>query len=344
MIRMKQEFIDLAHGAGGTKMDELLELIMKNIKYRKVGEGIGLDEKDDGATIQIGNKRIVTSIDGHTVHPIFFPGGDLGKLAITGTINDICVMGAKPLAILSSIIIEEGFPVKKLQKIIDSLAKTAEENQVAIIAGDTKVMPRGTIDEMVITTAGIGIIEDEQLNIQDSNLQPGDKLIISGTVGDHGIALMAGREGISFETELVSDVASVREIVEAALKVGGVVAMKDPTRGGLASALNEFAEKSNVSLWLEDEKIPIAPAVYAASEMLGLEPLGVTCEGRVLLAVKAEKATEVLKAIKELPLGKNAAIIGEVRAERPGYVLSKTVVGGHRIIEKPIGEQIPRVC
>lgn len=344
MIRMKQEFIDLAHGAGGTKMDELLELIMKNIKYRKVGEGIGLDEKDDGATIQIGNKRVVTSIDGHTVHPIFFPGGDLGKLAITGTINDICVMGAKPLAILSSIIIEEGFPVKKLQKIIDSLAKTAEENQVAIIAGDTKVMPRGTIDEMVITTAGIGIIEDEQLDIQDSNLQPGDKLIISGTVGDHGIALMAGREGISFETELVSDVASVREIVEAALKVGGVVAMKDPTRGGLASALNEFAEKSNVSLWLEDEKIPIAPAVYAASEMLGLEPLGVTCEGRVLLAVKAEKATEILKAIKELPLGKNAAIIGEVRAERPGYVLSKTVVGGHRIIEKPIGEQIPRVC
>ncbi|MCF2142691.1 MAG: hydrogenase expression/formation protein HypE [Candidatus Heimdallarchaeota archaeon] len=341
---MKQEFIDLAHGAGGTKMDELLELIMKNIKYRKVGEGIGLDEKDDGATIQIGNKRVVTSIDGHTVHPIFFPGGDLGKLAITGTINDICVMGAKPLAILSSIIIEEGFPVKKLQKIIDSLAKTAEENQVAIIAGDTKVMPRGTIDEMVITTAGIGIIEDEQLDIQDSNLQPGDKLIISGTVGDHGIALMAGREGISFETELVSDVASVREIVEAALKVGGVVAMKDPTRGGLASALNEFAEKSNVSLWLEDEKIPIAPAVYAASEMLGLEPLGVTCEGRVLLAVKAEKATEILKAIKELPLGKNAAIIGEVRAERPGYVLSKTVVGGHRIIEKPIGEQIPRVC
>ncbi len=344
MIRMKQEFIDLAHGAGGTKMDELLELIMKNIKYRKVGEGIGLDEKDDGATIPIGNKRIVTSIDGHTVHPIFFPGGDLGKLAITGTINDICVMGAKPLAILSSIIIEEGFPVKKLQAIIDSLAKTAEENQVAIIAGDTKVMPRGTIDEMVITTAGIGFIEDEQLDIQDSNLQPGDKLIISGTVGDHGIALMAGREGISFETELVSDVASVREIVEAALKVGGVVAMKDPTRGGLASALNEFAEKSNVSLWLEDEKIPIAPAVYAASEMLGLEPLGVTCEGRVLLAVKAEKATEVLKAIKELPLGKNAAIIGEVRAERPRYVLSKTVVGGHRIIEKPIGEQIPRVC
>ncbi|NHJ87178.1 MAG: hydrogenase expression/formation protein HypE [Asgard group archaeon] len=341
---MPIEFVDLAHGAGGKKMDELLEIVMKNIIHRKIGDGIGLDEKDDGATIRIGNQRIVTSIDGHTIHPIFFPGGDLGKLAITGTINDICVMGGKPLAILSSIIIEEGFPVKNLQKIVDSLAKTAEENGVAIIAGDTKVMPRGTLDEMIIVTAGIGVIEDDKLDIRDSNLKPSDKIIISGTVGDHGIALMAGREGISFETELKSDVASVQDIVNAALKIGGVVAMKDPTRGGLASALNEFSEKSKVSLWLEDELIPIDPAVKAASEMLGLEPLGVTCEGRVLLGVKAEKAEEVLASIKELPNGKKAVIIGEVKEERPGFVFSKTIVGGHRIIEKPIGEQIPRVC
>ncbi|MHA1221145.1 MAG: hydrogenase expression/formation protein HypE [Candidatus Heimdallarchaeota archaeon] len=341
---MLPEFVDLAHGAGGKKMDELLEVIMKNITLRKVGEGIGLDEKDDGATIQIGNKRIVTSIDGHTIHPIFFPGGDLGQLAITGTINDISVMGGMPLAILSSIIIEEGFPIKDLKKIVDSLAYTAEKNNVAIIAGDTKVMPRGTLDKIIIVTAGIGIIEDDTLDIRDSNLKPGDKIIVSGTVGDHGIALMAGREGISFETELVSDVGSVVNIVNAALNVGGIVAMKDPTRGGLASALNEFAEKSNVSLWLEDEIIPVAPAVTAASEMLGLEPLGVTCEGRVLIGVQADKAEQVLAAIKAQPNGENAAIIGEVRAERPGFVLSKTIVGGHRIIEKPIGEQIPRVC
>lgn len=344
LIEMKPEFVDLAHGAGGTKMDELLEIVMKNITLRKVGDGIGLDEKDDGATIKIGNKRIVTSIDGHTVHPIFFPGGDLGQLAITGTINDICVMGGKPIAILSSIIIEEGFPIKSLKKIVDSIAKTAEENNVAIIAGDTKVMPRGTLDEMIVVTAGIGIIEDGNLDIRDSNLKPGDKLIISGTVGDHGISLMAGREGISFETELVSDVAAVQDIVQAALNIGGIVAMKDPTRGGLAAALNEFSVKSKVSLWLEDEKIPIAPAVNAASEMLGLEPLGVTCEGRVLIGVKTDKAEEVLTAIKKLPNGKNAAIIGEVKSERPGYVFSKTIIGGHRIIEKPIGEQIPRVC
>ena len=341
---MKPEFVEIAHGAGGTKMDELLEIVMKNISLRNIGNGIGLDEKDDGATIAIDKKRLVTSIDGHTVHPIFFPGGDLGQLAITGTINDICVMGGKPIAILSSIIIEEGLPIDDLIKIVDSIAKTAKENNVAIIAGDTKVMPRGTLDKMIVVTAGIGIIESEDLDIRDSNLKPGHKLIISGTVGDHGIALMAGREGISFDTELVSDVTSVQDIVDAALQIGGVVAMKDPTRGGLASALNEFAEKSNVSLWLEDEKIPIDPAVNAASEMLGLEPLGVTCEGRVLFGVEGDKAEEVLKAIRKLPNGKKAEIIGEVKAERPGYVLSKTIVGGHRIIEKPIGEQIPRVC
>jgi len=341
---MLPEFVEIAHGAGGKKMDEMLEIVMKNIKIRKVGEGIGLDEKDDGATIPIGKTRIVTSIDGHTVHPIFFPGGDLGELAITGTINDVCVMGGKPIAILSSIIVEEGFPIKDLQKIVDSIASTAEKNNVAIVAGDTKVMPRGTLDQMIVVTAGIGIIESEDLDIRDSKLQPGDKLIISGTVGDHGIALMAGREGISFETELVSDVTSVQDIVEAALAIGGVVSMKDPTRGGLASALNEFAEKSNVSLWLEDEKIPVDPAVTAASDMLGLEPLGVTCEGRVLFGVKADKVDAVLKAIKKTPNGAKAAIIGEVKADRPGYVFSKTIVGGHRIIEKPIGEQIPRVC
>ncbi len=341
---MIPEFVDLSHGAGGTKMDELLEIVMKNIKHRKIGDGIGLDEKDDGATIKIGSNRIVTSIDGHTVHPIFFPGGDLGKLAITGTINDIAVMGGKPLAILSSLIIEEGFPVKDLQRIVDSLAKTAEDNNVAIIAGDTKVMPRGTLDKMIVTTAGIGIIEDETIDIQDSKLKPGDKIIVSGTIGDHGIALMAGREGISFETELISDVGTVTDIVTAALKLGGIVAMKDPTRGGLASALNELSEKSKVSIWIEDEKIPINPAVNAASEMLGLDPLGVTCEGRVIIGVHAEQAEKVLNAIKQLPNGKNAIIIGEVRAERPGFVISKTIIGGHRIIEKPIGEQIPRVC
>jgi len=341
---MLPEFVEIAHGAGGKKMDEMLEIVMKNIKLRKVGDGIGLDEKDDGATIPIGKNRIVTSIDGHTVHPIFFPGGNLGELAITGTINDVCVMGGKPIAILSSIIVEEGFPMKDLQKIVDSIAETAEKNNVAIVAGDTKVMPRGTLDQMIVVTAGIGIIESDDLDIRDSKLQPGDKIIISGTVGDHGIALMAGREGISFETELVSDVTSVQDIVEAALAIGGVVSMKDPTRGGLASALNEFAEKSNVSLWLEDEKIPIDPAVNAASEMLGLEPLGVTCEGRVLFGVKADTAEAVLEAIKKTPNGSKAEIIGVVKADRPGYVFSKTIVGGHRIIEKPIGEQIPRVC
>lgn len=341
---MKPEFVEIAHGAGGQKMDELLEIVMKNIKLRRIANGVGLDEKDDGATIQLNDKRLVVSTDGHTIHPLFFPGGDLGKLAITGTINDLCVMGGEPLAILSSIIVEEGFPIETFQQIVDSMAEEADKNNVAIIAGDTKVMPRGTLDKMVIVTSGIGIIESETTDIRDSNLQSGDKIIVSGTIGDHGIALMAGREGISFETELISDVASIQNITKTALSIGGVVAMKDPTRGGLASALNEFAEKSKVSIWIEDELLPIAPAVHAASEMLGLDPLSVTCEGRVILGVKAEKAEELLKAIKNNPGGEQAVIIGEVKAEREGLVVSKTVVGGHRIIEKPIGEQIPRVC
>ncbi|MBD3191708.1 MAG: hydrogenase expression/formation protein HypE [Candidatus Heimdallarchaeota archaeon] len=341
---MRSKFVEIAHGAGGQKMDELLEIVMKNIKLRSITNGIGLDEKDDGATINLDGNRLVVSTDGHTVHPLFFPGGDLGRLAITGTINDLCVMGGKPLAILSSIIVEEGFPIETFQQIVDSMAEEAYKNNVAIIAGDTKVMPRGTLDQMIVVTSGIGIIEFEELDIRDSNIQPGDKIILSGTIGDHGIALMAGREGISFETELISDIASIQDITQTAVSIGGVVAMKDPTRGGLASALNEFAEKSKVSIWIEDELLPIAPAVHAASEMLGLDPLSVTCEGRVILGVKAEKAEELLSAIKKVPGGEQAVIIGEAKREHEGLVISKTMVGGHRIIEKPIGEQIPRVC
>ncbi|MEA2069859.1 MAG: hydrogenase expression/formation protein HypE [Asgard group archaeon] len=341
---MQPKYVELAHGAGGTKMDELLSLIMKDIVKRKIGNGIGLDEKDDGATVQIDNTKIVLTTDGHTIHPLFFPGGDLGKLAITGTVNDVCVMGAKPIGILSSIIVEEGYPIKNLQQITQSMAKTAEECKVAIIGGDTKVMPKGTLDKMVIVTTGIGILNEKNENIQDNKLQPGDKIIVSGTVGDHGIALMAGREGINFETDLISDVSSVQDLTYKALKVGGIIAMKDPTRGGLAAALNEFAAKSKVSIWVDEEAIPISKAVVAASEMLGLEPLNVACEGRVIFGVKKEKAEEVLKTLRKLKKGKNATIIGTVKKERPGMVITETLIGGHRVLEKPIGEQIPRVC
>lgn len=340
----EEEFVTLLHGGGGELMERLVkEVIVSAISRRRVGGGVGLDELCDGATIRVGNSHLVVSIDGHTIDPPFFPGGDIGRLAVAGTVNDVAVMGARPLAILDAIIVEEGFPISDLRKIVESMNATAEEAGVAIVAGDFKVMPHGKVDRITISTCGVGIVE-EGSPVLDSGAKPGDKVIVSGPVGDHGIALLAAREGLSFETDLVSDVAPIWQAIEAALRVGGVHAMKDPTRGGLAYALNEIAEKSSVSIWLDEERIPVREAVRAASEMLGLDPLEVTCEGRVVMCVDAEVAEEVLKAVRRTKYGAEAEIVGEVREERPGYVLLRTSVGGTRIVEKPLGEPIPRVC
>ncbi|MEM1798234.1 MAG: hydrogenase expression/formation protein HypE, partial [Candidatus Jordarchaeales archaeon] len=229
-----------------------------------------------------------------------------------------------------------------LRRIVKSMSDTCDEAEVALIAGDTKVMPRGKIDKIVLATAGIGFVKGDV--ICDHGIQVGDKIILTGTVGDHGIALLAAREGISFGTKLESDVAPLNETIKAALKVGGITAMKDPTRGGVAAALNSWAKKNGVSIWIREEDIPIKEEVVAASEMLGIDPLEVTCEGKALIAVRPEKAEEVLKAVRATKYGKNANIIGEVRKERPGYVIMETVVGGKRVIEEPYGEPIPRVC
>jgi len=335
--------IELSHGAGGTLMESLIkQLILPKFKKKTVG-GLGLDDLDDGASIPLGNYEIVVTTDGHTVDPIFFPGGDIGSLAVSGTINDLAVMGAKPIAITTALIIEEGFPVTDLEKIINSMAKIAEDVNVAIIAGDTKVMPKGHLDKIIIATSGIGLVKKGQV-ISDAGLKPGDKIIVTGTVGDHGIALLAVREGLNFETELKSDVAPIWETIDAALNVGGITAMKDPTRGGIASALNDLAEKSRVSIWINEDSIPIRKEVRAAAEMLGIDPLEVTNEGKAIIGVKPEYAEKVLEAIRKTKYGKYAQIIGEVEEERPGYVFLKTTVGGIRILEKPYGEPIPRVC
>ena len=335
--------IELSHGAGGTLMESLIkQLILPKFKKKTVG-GLGLDDLDDGASIPLGNHEIVVTTDGHTVDPIFFPGGDIGSLAISGTINDLAVMGAKPIAITTALIIEEGFPITDLEKIINSMAKIAEDVNVAIIAGDTKVMPKGHLDKIIIATSGIGLVKKGQI-ISDAGLKPGDKIIVTGTIGDHGIALLAVREGLDFETELKSDVAPIWETIDAALNVGGITAMKDPTRGGLASALNDLAEKSRVSIWINEDLIPIREEVRAAAEMLGIDPLEVTNEGKAIIGVKPEYAEKVLEAIRKTKYGKCAQIIGEVEEERPGYVFLKTTVGGIRILEKPYGEPIPRVC
>ncbi|MCW4049612.1 MAG: hydrogenase expression/formation protein HypE [Candidatus Bathyarchaeota archaeon] len=340
---MSDDAVKLSHGAGGSTEDTLIhELFLKLFEKRQAMNGIALDALDDGASIKLGDSEVILSIDGHTVDPIFFPGGDLGKLAVCGAVNDTAVMGATPVAVLDAIIVEEGYPMKDLRKIVKSMNETAKEAGVAIIAGDFKVMPKGSLDGMVISTTGVGILKGKR--ILDSQAKPGDKVIITGTVGDHGIALMSKREGLAFETQLTSDVSPIHETVAAALDAGEIHCMKDATRGGLAMALNDIAEKSDVSIWINHAKIPVKTSVMAASEMLGLDPLEVTCEGKAVMVVSNESAKAILEAVKKTKYGVDAEIIGEIREDRPRMVLLRTLVGGTRVLRKPMGEPIPRVC
>ncbi len=342
------KIIRLAHGAGGVLQEELIKFITKDITLKNVNNGIGVEELDDGATIPLKDydKEIVITADGHTVFPLFFPGGDLGKLSVCGTVNDILMMGAKPLALTSIIIIEEGFNFDTLQKIVHSLNSTATEACVAIIAGDTKVMPRGTLNEIIIATTGIGI-KDKKIKIVDNGLKPGDNIIITGSIGDHGTALMANREGLNISTDLESDVSILIEIFNAIKKEideNLIHAMKDPTRGGMAGALNDWASKSNVSIVIDEEKIPIKKQVSAICDMLGLDSFNIACEGRALMAVDSNQSEIILQKIKKTKLGRDAMIIGEVQKDNPGRVLLKTIVGGTRFIDMPLGEPIPRIC
>ncbi|GAB6056233.1 hydrogenase expression/formation protein HypE [Methanobacterium alkalithermotolerans] len=334
--------IGMSHGAGGEVMQNLIsDIILKNIKNKRVNGGVGLDDLDDGASIPLGDLEIVLSTDGHTVDPLFFPGGDIGKLSIAGTVNDIAVMGAKPLAITNGMVIREGFPADDLETIVKSMDAVCQETGVSIITGDTKVMEQGKLDEMIITTTGIGVVNKGEIK-RDSSLKVGDKIILSGSVGDHGMALMSYREGFGFDTDLQSDVAPIWEIVEKALAIGGVTSMKDPTRGGLANALNEIANKSGVGLLVEEDKIPLKEPVIAVSEMLGIDPYEVANEGKVIIGVEKELADETLSAIRKTRYGAQAQIIGEVTEDN--HVILETSLGGKRILEAPIADPVPRVC
>ncbi|UCC18269.1 MAG: hydrogenase expression/formation protein HypE [Promethearchaeota archaeon] len=350
MSRKKESsnVIRLAHGAGGLLQEELINFITKNIPFKNIYNGVGIDELDDGATIPLKgyDKEIVITADGHTISPLFFPGGDLGTLSITGTVNDLLMMGAEPLALTSMIIIEEGFEFKELEKIVNSMNSVAKKANIAIIAGDTKVMPRGTLNEMIIATTGIGI-KNKNIKILDNNIKIGDHIIITGSIGDHGTALMASREGLNISTDLKSDISLLLEIydvIKFEINNNYIHAMKDPTRGGLASALNEWANKSKVSLWIEEEKVPIKKQVIAICDMLGLDPYNIACEGRALMAVDPNHSENILQKLKSTEIGKNSEIIGEVKAEKPGRVFLKTIVGGTRFIDMPLGEPIPRIC
>ena len=340
--------IRLAHGAGGILQEELIEFITKNIPYKNVNHGIGVEELDDGATIPLKDygKEIVVTADGHTIYPLFFPGGDLGTLSVCGTVNDLIMMGANPLALTSMIIIEEGFEFNRLGKIINSMNSMAEKAKIAIIAGDTKVMPRGTLNEIIIATTGIGI-KDKNIKILDNNIKIGDHIIITGTIGDHGTAIMASREGLNISTDLKSDISLLLEVSNAIkFEIGNnyIHAMKDPTRGGIAAALNDWAVKSNVSIWIDEEKVPIKKQVIAICDMLGLDPYNIASEGRALLAVDPVYSRNVLEKIRSTQIGKDAEIIGKVKADNPKRVFLKTIVGGTRFVDMPLGEPIPRIC
>ena len=349
------EKIKLAQGAGGQLMDKLIkEKILKYFQKNQGNAEINLSMLDDSAVID----DIVFTTDSHTVHPIIFPGGNLGSLAVVGTINDISVMGAKPIALSAGFIVEEGLSMEVFEKIVNSMSNVAEASGVPIITGDTKVVEKGAIQEFMINTSGIGkrtSLLDDNIKIVkkyrifksrwllDSNLKNGDKIILSGNIGEHGITLMSFREGYGFETKIKSDIAPVNGLMEKALSVGGIVSAKDPTRGGLANTINEFSDKSNVGIILEEEKIPIPKGVRAACNMLGIDPLEIGNEGKVVLGAVKEKADEVLAKIKKHPLGKNAAIIGQASNKIKGVIL-ETTVGGRRILHKPLGDPVPRIC
>jgi len=348
------ENIQLAQGAGGELMDDLIKKnIIKHLAKDNSAE-VSLSELDDAAVID----DIVFSTDSHTVQPIIFPGGDLGSLAVAGTINDISVMGAKPIALSSGFIIEEGLSFNTFETIVKSMASVSKKANVPIVTGDTKVVEKGAIQEFMINTSGIGkrseilvknIDEVKRFRkmksrwLVDSNLENGDKIILSGNIGEHGVALMSFREGYGFETEIKSDVAPVNGLIEKAMIEGGIVAAKDPTRGGLSNTVNEFSDKSKVGITLYEDSVPIPIGVRSACDMLGIDPLEIGNEGKVVFAVVSEKADDVLKKIKKHPLGKNATIIGEV-TDRIRNVVIETTIGGRRILSKPLGDPVPRIC
>ena len=330
------------HGAGGELMGKLLaEHVLPHFADAQAGR-IDLAAMDDGATIQLPSSgELVMTTDSHVVKPIFFPGGDIGTLAAAGTLNDLAVMGATPLALSLAVIIEEDFPIADIDRIVKSFAETLVESDTALVCGDTKVMGRGELDGIAINTTGIGIADPA---IGDAGAQPGDVVIVTGTLGDHGMALLAARQEFHLETQLKSDVASVWPMIKTILPLGGIHAMKDPTRGGLAAALNEMARKSNATMEIRQSDIPIRDSVHALSELLGISPLEVANEGKAVLIVEPTLAPRILETLQQHPLGRDAAIIGHVGSEHPGRVVVTTDVGGRRFLDMPLGDPVPRIC
>jgi hydrogenase expression/formation protein HypE len=351
----QNEKITMMHGAGGTVMHDLVKnYIIKTFGGAGDAE-VPLEAMDDAAVVG----DIVFKSDSHAVKPIFFPGGDIGRIAISGTVNDISCLGAQPFALACGLILEEGLPLSDLERVLVSMQEACIEADVGIVTGDTKVVEKGALGGLVMNVSGIGkrtpaldrnlevVRRTRELKANwtlDSNLMAGDKIILTGTIGDHGLAVLSAQQGLKFGSEITSDVKPLNRMVQALMgEVGGIVAIKDPTRGGLADALNEWTEKSKIGILLQEDKIPIRQDVQTACEMLGLDPLEIGNEGKLILGVIPQKAQEMLAFLQQTPQGKAAQIIGEATAQFRGVAM-QTAVGGKRIVARPIGDPIPRIC
>jgi hydrogenase expression/formation protein HypE len=337
---MSDEIILLAHGAGGKKSGELV----RSLFLRYFGNP-ALNILGDSAILDVGSRRLAFTTDAFVVDPLFFPGGDIGKLAVFGTVNDLAAAGARPLALSAAFILEEGLEFTTLERVVMSMAESASEVGVPIVAGDTKVVPRGSADKMFITTSGIGVLIDEARVPSPERASPGDIVLLSGTIGDHGMAVMSCREGIRFGSEIVSDCAPLHDLVSCLLDAApNVHCLRDPTRGGLAAALNEIAVQSGVCIEIDEANVPVSEDVRAACELLGIDPLHVANEGKMLAIVPAEEAQDALSAMRRHPLGSHASLIGKVQPSPVGRVHMRTSIGSLRILDIPTGDLLPRIC
>jgi len=330
--------ITLAHGSGGV----LTHKLIKEIILKEFNSPI-LRELTDAAVLKVGKNTIALTTDSYVVKPLFFPGSDIGKMAIYGTVNDLSVCGAKPLFISCGIIIEEGLEVDVLKNVIHSMKEASFVAGVTIVTGDIKVVERGKCDKLYINTSGIGVM-GQNIKLSIDNIGIGDKIITSGRIGDHGISVLSDREGINFGGSIKSDAAPLNKLISKILRAGGVRFMRDPTRGGIASTLNEIAEDRNFGIIIEESSILVKQGVYAASELLGLDPLYIANEGKIIVVVSKDSASRILRIMRNDKLGRDARIIGEVVKKYSGKVILKTKVGGSRIVDMPQGELLPRIC
>lgn len=334
------EIITLSHGSGGKATNKLID----NLFYKYFNNEFLL-QKNDSSVLPVINGKIAMSTDSFVINPIFFEGGDIGKLAVCGTINDICMSGAKPLYISVGFIIEEGLPISELEKVVQSIAKTANEAGVEIVTGDTKVVEKGSCDKIYINTTGIGIIEENRAYLGGDKVKNGDKIIISGTLGDHGMCIMNKRENLGFESSIKSDCCLLNKLIEDILSASNnVKVLRDPTRGGLATTLNEIIEHGNISMEIAEEFIPVKPEVDAMCEILGLDPLFIANEGKVVVIVDKNDADNVLNIMRQNPVGKDSVLLGEAINDGKNKLYLKTKIGGRRIINMPEGEILVRIC